>query len=94
MCSCRGARWRPCRPWPAEREGQALHLERLWLDAGEPGQAGALALTLHAAPEFDASLGERLQRALAADFADVEVHGPEPAPVQGLSQWTVKMVLP
>jgi Tfp pilus assembly PilM family ATPase len=77
-----------------EREGQTLHLERLWLDAGEPGQAGALALTLHAAPEFDATLGERLQRALAADFADIEVHGPEPAPVEGLSQWTVKVVLP
>jgi hypothetical protein len=77
-----------------ERDGQTLHLERLWLDAGEPGQAGALSLTLHAAPAFDATLGERLQRALRAEFADVEVHGPESAPVEGQSQWTVKVMLP
>ena len=77
-----------------ERDGQTLHLDRLWLDAGEPGQQGALALTLQADPAFDATLGERLQRALRAEFTDVDVHGPEAAPVEGLSQWTVKVMLP
>lgn len=78
----------------AGRQGQALHVERLWLDAGEPGRPGLLSLTLQAAPALDDTLGPRVERALRVDFGDVAVRGPERAPLGELSQWVVEIALP
>jgi len=78
----------------AERAGHALHVERLWLDAGEPGQPGLLSLTLQASPALDATLGPRVERALRVHFGGVVVRGPERAPLGELSQWVVEVLLP
>jgi Tfp pilus assembly PilM family ATPase len=77
-----------------DRDGQPLHVERVWVDAGAPGQRGLLQLTLQASKDFDATLGERLQRALRAEFADIGVRGPEPSAMAGLSKWTAEVALP
>src|SRR5262249_40219785 len=61
----------------AEREGKALHVDRVWIDTGAPDQHGVMQLTLQAATDFDATLGDRLQRALRAEFPDVSVRGPD-----------------
>jgi len=76
-----------------ERGGQPLHLERLWLDTGDAGQRGVLSLTVQASSAFDGQLGDRLQRALRAEFPDAVVRGPDALPVGGLSQWTVEIAL-
>ncbi len=78
----------------AEREGHELHVERLWLDAGQPGQPGLLSLTVQASRALDESLGIRLQRALRVPFGEVTVRGPERAPVGDVSQWVLEIALP
>ena len=72
---------------------QRLHLEQLWLSAADGGRAGTLSLTLHADVVFDAGLRERLEAVLRPEFGTVEVTGPQPAPVEGLSRWVVEIAL-
>ncbi len=74
-----------------ERQERALHLDQAWLATDAPA---VLKLTLHADPAFDDSLADRLVRAFRPDFGDVAVTGPEPAPVGGLSRFTVEIRLP
>ncbi len=78
----------------AERDDRPLHLERLWLDTGDAGQGGVLSLSVHASSSFDGSLGDRLLRAVRAEFAGAVVRGPEALPIAGRSQWTVEIALP
>jgi hypothetical protein len=78
----------------SEREGQALHVERIGISAGAAGERGLLQLTVEAATDRDATLGDRLERALRAEFPDVAVRGPAKAAVAGLSEWTIEVPLP
>src|SRR5262249_54740561 len=100
LASRRGAVFQPRRALAAlsapgsERGPDVLHVENVWVAGPEPGRPGAMTITLHAAPRFDQDLGDRLQRAMKAEFSDVRVSGPEAAPVEGLSRWTVEVPLP
>lgn len=78
----------------AERSDTSLHLEHLWLASTEADRAALMTLTLHAAPELDATLGPTLSEAFAEDFGDVRVRGPEPAPIDGWSRWVVELGSP
>jgi len=81
-------------PLIAAREPQQrLHVEQLWLSAPEAGRPGVLSLTLHADPALDTGFAERIQAVLRPEFGPVEVHGPDPAPVDGLSRWVIETTL-
>jgi Tfp pilus assembly PilM family ATPase len=77
-----------------ERGADVLHVDNVWVAGPEPGRPGGMTITLDAARRFDADLGDRLQRAMKAEFTDVRVSGPQPAPAEGLSRWTVEVPLP
>jgi hypothetical protein len=78
----------------AGRQGQLLHVDQVWLSAAESDRHGAMTVTLLATPAFDDTLGESLRRVYGAEYTNVRVAGPEPAPMPDLSRWVVELALP
>lgn len=77
-----------------QRGKTRLHLDHIWLASSEPGRRALMTLTLHADPELDQILGDRLAQAFGEQFDEVKLRGPEPAPIDGLSRWVVELELP
>ncbi|MHC5209375.1 MAG: hypothetical protein ACYTG2_01495 [Planctomycetota bacterium] len=78
----------------AEQQDESLHVDQVWLSPAEPGRDGVMTVTLLADPALDDSLAERLRRVFGAEYTNVRVADPEPAPLPGLTRWVVELALP
>ncbi|MGQ0554200.1 MAG: type IV pilus biogenesis protein PilM [Planctomycetota bacterium] len=79
----------------AERDTFILHLDQLSLQAARAGGRGGISLRVLASVELNEVLADRLRRAFQADFASVEVRGPEaPATPDGFARWAVELSFP